>query len=298
MSTQILTESNNPDTTDIDLLNGEQIATLINQEDKKVADSITSQISQIGQAIELIAHTFKQGGRLGYFGAGTSGRIGILDASECPPTYGVDSQLVQAFIAGGEKAVIHSIEAAEDNPDFAHQDLSIFAPTNKDIVVAISASGNPLYTLEILQQAQQKGAKTIAVTTNPQAKFKTFADIFICAEVGAEAITGSTRMKSGTAQKMILNMLTTGAMIRIGKTYHNYMIDMQPTNDKLKERACRIVSEICHIETTTAQKYLEKSTYNVKLACIMALKNYTLEQAQQILNQHQGLLRSVIGDKA
>lgn len=296
MNEQILTESHNPHTKNIDLMNGEQIATLINQEDMLVATAITSQIPFIGQAIDMIADSFRQGGRLGYFGAGTSGRIGILDASECPPTYGTNREMVQGFIAGGEKAVIHSVEAAEDNINFATEDLNTFAPTNRDIVVAVSASGNPIYTLEVLRLAQQKGAKTIAVTTNPQAKFKTYADVFICAEVGPEAITGSTRMKSGTAQKMILNMLTTGAMIRIGKTYHNYMIDMRPTNDKLKNRAKRIVSEICHTDTETAAKYLEKSNYNVKLACIMAIKHYTLEQAEQILEQHQDLLRSVIGD--
>ena len=296
MREQILTESNNPNTKNIDLMNGEQIATLINREDMIVATAITPQIPLIGQAIELIAQSFKQGGRLGYFGAGTSGRIGILDASECPPTYGTPPNMVQAFIAGGEKAVVHSVEAAEDNLDFANQDFALFAPTPKDIVVAISASGNPNYTLEILRLARQQGISTIAITTNPQARFKEFADIFICAQVGAEAITGSTRMKSGTAQKMILNMLTTGAMIRLGKTYHNHMIDMRPTNDKLQKRAQRIVSEICLINSETAKKYLEKSNYNVKLACIMAIKHYTLEQAQQILEQHQGLLRSVIGD--
>lgn len=296
MNTQILTESHNPNTENIDLMSGEQIAHLINQEDQKVAIAVSSQITLIGQAIELIASAFKQGGRLGYFGAGTSGRIGILDASECPPTYGTTPDMVQGFIAGGEKAVIQSVEAAEDNITFAIQDITTFAPSSQDVVVAISASGNPAYTLEILRLAQQHGAKTIAVTTNPKAKFKTYTDIFICAEVGAEAITGSTRMKSGTAQKMILNMLTTGAMIRIGKTYHNFMIDMRPTNDKLKDRAKRIVSEICHIPPKDTEYYLEKSNYNVKLACIMALKHYTLEQAIQILEQHQGQLRSVIGD--
>ena len=221
MNTQILTESHNPNTKNIDLMNGAQIANIINQEDHKVAVAVSSQIPLIGQAIELIASAFKQGGRLGYFGAGTSGRIGILDASECPPTYGTTPDMVQGFIAGGEKAVIQSVEAAEDNITFAIQDLTTFAPSSQDVVVAISASGNPVYTLEILRLAQQHGAKTIAVTTNPKAKFKAYTDIFICAEVGAEAVTGSTRMKSGTAQKMILNMLTTGDMIRIGKTYHN-----------------------------------------------------------------------------
>ncbi len=296
MNKQILTESSNPNTQNIDLMNGEQIANLINQEDQKIAIAVSTQIPLIGQAIELIADAFKQGGRLGYFGAGTSGRIGILDASECPPTYGTKPNMVQGFIAGGEKAVTQSVEAAEDNIDFAAQDLASFAPSSQDIVVAISASGNPNYTLEILRLAQKKGAKTIAVTTNPSAKFKAFADIFICAEVGAEAITGSTRMKSGTAQKMILNMLTTGAMIRIGKTYLNFMIDMRPTNDKLKDRAQRIISEICYIPLKDAEKHLKKSNYNVKLACIMALKHYTLEQARQTLEQHQGQLRSVIGD--
>ena len=296
MSKQILTESHNPNTTNIDLMNGEQIAQLINQEDKKVADSISSQTPLIGQAIELISQAFKQNGRLGYFGAGTSGRIGVLDASECPPTYGTSPNIVQAYIAGGEKALIHAVEAAEDSALLAQEDLNKFSPSDKDIVVAISASGNPIYTLEVLRLARLRGAKTIAITTNPEARFKTYADIFICAEVGAEAITGSTRMKSGTAQKMILNMLTTGAMIRIGKTYHNFMIDMRPTNDKLKDRAQRIVSEICKINPETSKKYLEISNYNVKLACIMAIKQFSLEQAQQTLNKHQGLLRSVIGD--
>ena len=296
MNNQILTERSNPNTINIDLMRGEEIATLINQEDKKVISAVASQTPQIGQAIELIAQALLNNGRLGYFGAGTSGRLGVLDASECSPTFKTSPQMVQAFIAGGEPAIRHAVESAEDNATFATEDITLFAPTANDVVVAISASGNPTYTLEVLRIAKEQKASTIAISTNPQAKFKKYADIFICAEVGAEVITGSTRMKSGTAQKMILNMLSTGAMIRIGKTYHNYMIDMKPTNQKLINRAQHIVSEICKIDTKEAKNYLEKSHYDVKLACIMAIKNYSLEQAQQSLAQNQGRLRSIIGD--
>lgn len=294
MTTKILTEQSNPLSENIDLMSGVEIAELINQEDRHVAIAISSQVKKIGQAIELIAQSFAQGGRLGYFGSGTSGRLGVLDASECPPTYGVSPKLVEGFISGGDKALRTAVENAEDSAELALQDLQIFAPSKNDIVVGISASGNAAYTNTILNEAQKLGTKTIAICTNPNASLKAHADIFICPEVGPEVISGSSRMKSGSAQKMILNMLTTGAMIRTGKTYKNYMIDLQITNQKLHQRACQIISEISKVSITEAPKYLAQSHNNVKIACLMAAKNIDYEAAEQLLRQNHGILRRTL----
>ena len=294
MTTKILTEQSNPLSENIDLMSGEEIAELINQEDRHVAIAISSQVKKIGQAIELIAQSFAQGGRLGYFGSGTSGRLGVLDASECPPTYGVSPKLVEGFISGGDKALRTAVENAEDSAELALQDLQIFAPSKNDIVVGISASGNAAYTNTILNEAQKLGTKTIAICTNPNASLKAHADIFICPEVGPEVISGSSRMKSGSAQKMILNMLTTGAMIRTGKTYKNYMIDLQISNQKLHQRACQIISEISGVSITESPKYLAQSHNNVKNACLMAAKNIDYEAAEQLLRQNHGILRRTL----
>lgn len=294
MSTLISTEQSNPYSRDIDLLDGLEIARIINQEDLKVAPAVQQVLPEIGQAIEVITTALSQKGRLAYFGAGTSGRIGILDASECPPTYNTDPHQIQAFIAGGEEAVCHSVENAEDRADFALQDLQKFAPNPKDVIVSVSASGNPAYVVEILKQAQKLGCKTIAVTTNCHAAFKPFADIFICPQVGPEVVTGSSRMKSGTAQKMVLNMLTTGAMIRLGKTFHNYMVDVRVSNKKLYQRAIRIVSEIGNISKDEAKKFLALAENNVKIAAVMASKNCSATIAQQLLSQNQNIIRHII----
>lgn len=289
-----ITESRNPDTINIDLMDSLQIAQAINNEDKKIADAIAKVLPQIAQAIDAVTDALQKGGRLAYFGAGTSGRIGILDASEMPPTFGVSPNTVQAFIAGGQGAVLHSVENAEDSAEFAQADMTAFAPTNKDVVVAVSASGNPQYVVSVLQEARKAGAVTVAVTSNPNAKTAQYADIAIIPVVGEEAVTGSSRMKSGTAQKMVLNMISTGAMIRIGKTYQNYMIDVQTTNKKLVERGCRFISEICSVDDNTAQQYLEAAGGNVKTACVMLAKKCTKEKAQQLLAQHNGILRKVL----
>ena len=288
-----ITENINPNTIDIDLQNGIEIARLINNEDKKVAVAIEEILPQIGQAIDLIAEKLRRGGRMAYFGSGTSGRIGILDASEMPPTYGVPGDMIQGYISGGEKAVRYAVENAEDSDEFACEDFAAFNPTDKDVVVAISASGNPQYTVKVLELARQKGVATIAITSNPEAKFRTFADIFLCAEVGPEAVSGSSRMKSGTAQKMIANMLTTGAMIRIGKTYKNYMVDVQIHNAKLRERAIRYVCEITGADIATAEAVLQKAG-NVKIACVMLTKACNKEDAEKLLAQNEGILRRVL----
>lgn len=289
----VITENSNPDTFDIDLQKGVQIARLINNEDKKIADAIAKIIPQIGKAIDLIAERLQNGGRMAYFGAGTSGRIGVLDASEMPPTFGVNDQMIQGFIAGGDRALRNAVENAEDKEAFAADDMKRFDVKPNDVVVAISASGNPKYTLEVLRLAREAGALTIALTSNPEAIFKMYADIFLNPVVGPEAVTGSSRMKSGSAQKMVLNMLSTGVMICLGKTYHNYMVDLQITNEKLQERAVRIISEICNIDLQTAADVLQESG-NVKTACVMIVKGCNKVEAEKLLAQHEGILRRII----
>ena len=289
-----LTELRNTDTINIDLMDSAQIVSLINQEDMKVALAVQKVLSDVAKAVDYIAEAFAKGGRLAYFGAGTSGRIGILDASECVPTFGAAPEMVQAFIAGGEKAIIHSVENAEDRADLAEEDVAKFAPTKNDVVVAISASGNPDYVVKVLQKAKELGAVTVAVSSNPEAKMQQFADVFINPIVGPEVVTGSSRMKSGTAQKMVLNMLTTAAMIRIGKTYENLMIDVSVSNQKLYDRACRIVADITKLDYQQAEEYLKASGLKVKVACVMARLKCGKDEALQKLEQQGGVLRRVI----
>ncbi len=288
-----ITEKHNPDTIDIDLKSGAEIAKLINNEDKKVALAVEKEIEIIGKAIDEIAARLKKGGRVAYFGAGTSGRIGILDASEMPPTYGVKPSMFKAYIAGGNKAVRKAVENSEDSAEFAMHDLAAFKPKKNDVVVAISASGNPQYVVEVLKIAREKKLLTIAVSSNPNAKMKEFADIFINPIVGAEAVTGSSRMKAGTAQKMVLNMLSTGAMIKIGKTYKNYMIDLQVNNAKLYERAIRFIKEITGSDEKQAE-YALKKCGNVKTSCVMIMKNCSVKEAEKLLIKHGGILRKII----
>jgi len=288
-----ITENINPDTMDIDLQNGVEIARLINNEDKKIALAVEKILPQIGKAIDLIADRLRKGGRMAYFGSGTSGRIGILDASEMPPTYGVSEDMIQGYISGGEKAVRYAVENAEDSTDFALDDITKFNPSVKDVVVAISASGNPYYTVKVLELAKEKNALTIAVTSNPEAAFKPYADIFLCTAVGPEAVSGSSRMKSGTAQKMVVNMLSTGAMIRIGKTYCNYMVDLQIHNQKLRQRAVRYVCDIAKVDSLIAEQTL-KVAGNVKTACVMLIKKCDKSQAEEMLRQNEGILRRII----
>lgn len=293
MSQVALTERRNPDTANIDLMDSYQIAQAINNEDKKVALAVEKTLPQIGEAIELIARAFQKGGRLAYFGAGTSGRLGVLDASECWPTFGVEHGMVCGFIAGGDRALRFSIENSEDKAEFGLEDLNTFNPSPDDIIVGISAGGGPRYVLAVLEEAQKRGCKTIGISSNPEARLKAFSDIFINPVVGEEAVTGSSRMKSGTAQKMILNMLSTGAMIRIGKTYQNYMIDVRMMNEKLVDRGCRFVSEIAGVPYEEAQKCIE-ACGKVKTACVMAAKKCSPEEALQLLEQAGGILRRVL----
>jgi len=290
----ILTEKRNPNTVNIDVSSSEKIVELINNEDIKVAFAVQKELPRVAQAVDLIAEKFLLGGGLLYFGAGTSGRLGVLDASECPPTFGVVDSMVRGYIAGGDFALRNAVEGAEDDFDAGVNDLNnAFASVN-DVVVGISASGNPKYLIGVLKTAKEKGLATIGIVCNKQAKIQEYCDILIAPEVGEEVITGSTRMKAGTAQKLVLNMLTTGAMIKIGKTYENYMIDVQPTNKKLKQRAVRIVSEIAEVDILTAENALQQADYKVKNAILIIKTGLNNIEVQELLNEHQGRLREVL----
>ncbi len=289
----IITEKSNPNTINIDTASSFEIAQMINNEDLKVAQKISENLEPISEAIDVISENFLKGGRLFYFGAGTSGRLGVLDASECPPTFSSEPEMVQGIIAGGDKALRFAIEGAEDSIELAQEDFAKIQANVNDTVVSISASGNANYVIEILKLAKEIGCKTIAVTCNTEAKMSKFADVNICIETGAEAITGSTRMKAGSAQKMVLNMLTTGAMVKIGKVYKNLMIDVKPTNVKLKDRAVRIVAEIAEVEKEIALNKLEENGYNLKEAVLQIKYNVTFEKAQELLKWQNGVLRKV-----
>lgn len=295
--TDILTEKSNSHTKNIDLMTTSEIICAINNEDKKVAKAVAKAIPEITTAVDIITKALLNGGRLAYFGAGTSGRLGVLDASECWPTFSVSEKTIVGYIAGGDYALRHSVEGAEDDKNEALKHLKDFRPTPKDVVVGISASGNPQYVVTVLTNAKKKGAKTIAITSNPDAKIKDIADITITTIVGPEAITGSSRMKSGTAQKMVLNMLSTASQIKIGKTYGNYMIDLQLTCSKLIDRGNRIIATICKIPLAKADDYRIKADNNVKVACVMCLKGCTKKQAEKLLKQHSGVLRKVLLDE-
>ena len=290
----IITEKTNPNTVNIDSASSFEIAKMINNEDLKVAQKVGENLDSIAKAIDVISANFLKGGRLFYFGAGTSGRLGVLDASECPPTFNSPTDMVQGIIAGGDIALRYAVEGAEDSFAFAREDFDKLNITSKDTVVSISASGNANYVMKVLQLAREKGCKTIALTCNPEAKMSVYADINICIETGPEAITGSTRMKAGTAQKMVLNMLTTGAMVKIGKVYKNLMIDVKPTNIKLKDRAVRIVSEIAKCDKEVALSVLESNGYNVKEAVLQIKFDMTFESAQGILDLNNGILIKAI----
>jgi len=289
---EIITEYRNENTKNIDLLSTIDIVRKINEEDMIVARAIEDECSNIARAVDIIAKQFLLGGKLYYFGAGTSGRLGVLDASECPPTFGVEPDMVQGIIAGGDSALKLAVEGAEDNFDLGAEDAQIL--TEKDVCVAISASGNPKYLLGVLSEAEKIGCKTIAITCNHKALILEEVGLGICIEVGPEVIAGSSRMKAGTAQKMVLNMLTTGAMIKIGKTYENFMIDLMPTNEKLKDRAIRIVSEIAGVSTSTSLKTLLEADWKVKVAILMLNANLSKEDSIELLRKNCGVLRRAI----
>lgn len=293
---RISTEQRNPNTLQIDRVSTLEMVKLINEEDKKVALAVEQVLPEIAQAIDIIAEQFQQGGRLVYVGAGTSGRLGILDASECPPTYGADPNMVIGLIAGGDTAIRKAVEGAEDSREQGGIDLQAIHFTAKDVLVGLAASGRTPYVIGSLQYAKQLGAQTIAVACTQDSEIGSIADIAIEPLPGPEVITGSTRMKAGTAQKLILNMLTTGAMIKIGKVYSNLMVDVQASNQKLMERARRIVCEAAEIDRSQAEALLEHTNYDVKLSILIAKTGLNYEQASKRLKDAAGYLQKAIDE--
>lgn len=292
---EAITEYRNENTKDIDLLSTIDMVRKMNEEDKLVALAVEDATPEIAQSIDLIAKQFLKGGKLFYFGAGTSGRLGILDASECPPTFSTEPTMVQGIIAGGDSAIRTAVEGAEDNFEQGKKDAEVL--TANDVAVVISASGNPKYLLGVLAYAEEIGAKTIGITCNSKGRIAEEAGLVICAEVGPEVIAGSSRLKAGTAQKMILNMLSTGSMIKIGKTYENFMIDLKANNEKLKDRAIRIVAQITGVQCSEALAALLKCDWEIKTAIVTIIMKLDAEEARLELRKHGGVLRKLIKTK-
>ncbi|KHT38629.1 N-acetylmuramic acid 6-phosphate etherase [Vibrio sinaloensis] len=290
----LVSEGRNPETMDIDLLPSLEIVQRINQQDQLVPLAVEKVLPEIALAVDKITEAFKVGGRLIYMGAGTSGRLGVLDASECPPTFGVSDQMVIGLIAGGPSAILKAKEGAEDSLTLGVDDLKSIQFSQKDVVVGIAASGRTPYVIGALEYANEMGATTIALSCNPDSTIADIADIAISPVVGPEALTGSTRLKSGTAQKLVLNMLTTASMIRLGKSYQNLMVDVKATNKKLVARAARIVMQATDCDKNQATSTLEQTDYDVKLAILMILTGMDLPSARKQLHHQDGFLRKAV----
>ena len=286
----LITEQRNPNSMHVDSLSALEIVQLMNDEDKQVPLAIEKCLPQIAQAVECIVAAFQQGGRLVYIGAGTSGRLGVLDASECPPTFGVSPEMVKGIIAGGERALRHPIEGAEDSKEQAVVDLQTIQFSSKDVLVGIAASGRTPYVIGALEYAKSLGSVTVSIASNPNSAMANIVDIVIDTVVGAEVLTGSSRLKSGTAQKLVLNMLTTASMILMGKCYQNLMVDVQASNEKLKARAIRIVMQATDCDKALAEETLKQAEQNAKLAIMMILSGLDRAQAEALLEKHQGKL--------
>ena len=296
------TEQRNTKSMNVDALSIFEVLSIINNEDNLVAIAVQKELTYIEEAVKLVVSGLRAGGRLIYAGAGTSGRLGVLDAVECPPTYGVDQNMVQGMIAGGERAMFQAQEGAEDKEENGSDDIDDKNVNANDVVCGIAASMRTPYVVGAVKRGKERGAHTIFLTTNPRERLKSTEyaellraiDVAICPEVGPEVIMGSTRMKSGTAQKLVLNMLTTTAMIRLGKVYENMMIDLQMTNEKLKERAKRVIMIITGVSYDDAQSFLEKSGWHVKTALVMIKANVSKEEALNRLKKAEGFVRQAI----
>lgn len=292
--TSMITESRNPASADIDSLPTLDMLRVINHEDQTVALAVEKTLPQVAQVVDAVAQAFRLGGRLIYMGAGTSGRLGILDASECPPTFGTPAEQVVGLIAGGHKAILKAVENAEDNRELAVSDLKALNFSEKDVLVGIAASGRTPYVLGGMEYALSLGATVAAVSCNPDSEMSRLASIAITPVVGPEVITGSSRMKAGTAQKLILNMITTGAMIRAGKVYGNLMADVEATNAKLVERQKRIVMAATECDRATAEQALAACDGHCKTAIVMILAQLSAGGAKALLAQHQGFIRDAL----
>lgn len=290
----LTTEEVNSETVDIDECGTEEMLHMINNQDKLVPLAVREEIPSIALAVNIIYNSLKSGGRLFYIGAGTSGRLGVLDASECPPTYGTDPEMVQGIIAGGDTALRISVEGGEDDTEAGRNLIEAYGITARDVVAGITASGSAPFVLAALEAAKANGTKAIGITNNRDTKLSKICDVCIAAVVGPEVIIGSTRMKSGTAQKLVLNMLTTSVMIKLGKTYGNLMVDLKATNKKLNDRAKRIISHATGDDYETAGKYLEMAGGDTKLAIVMSKTNLSAEQGRILLEANGGSLKKAI----
>lgn len=295
--TRLVTESRNPASEQIDTLPTLDMLKVINQQDQLVALAVAQTLPQVAQAVEAIATAFAQGGRLIYMGAGTSGRLGILDASECPPTYGSQPEQVIGLIAGGHTAILKAVENAEDNRELGQSDLKALHLSEKDVLVGIAASGRTPYVIAGMEYARSVGATVVSLACNPGCPMEAYADIVITPVVGAEVVTGSSRMKAGTAQKLVLNMLTTGAMIKSGKVFGNLMVDVEATNAKLIQRQTNIVVEATGVSAEQAEAALAACGRHCKTAILMILGGFSAEQAAQKLTQHQGVIRAALNQE-
>ncbi|HAW94583.1 MULTISPECIES: N-acetylmuramic acid 6-phosphate etherase [unclassified Arsukibacterium] len=288
------TEARNPASAELDKLNSLAIVSLINQADQTIASAITPCLPQVARAVDAIVQAFSVGGRLIYVGAGTSGRLGILDAAECPPTFSVPANQVIGLIAGGSKAIQQAVEGAEDSPQLAVEELAAINFGPDDVLVGIAASGRTPYVLGALAYGRKLGATSVAISCNASGPILAAADIAICAEVGPEVLTGSTRMKAGTAQKMLLNMLSTAAMVRSGKVYQNLMVDLHASNQKLETRAVRIVMQATDCDSATANAALLQAGMSAKLAILLILTGQDLASCQQALADNNGFVSKAL----
>ena len=291
----LTTEKINRETVAIDECSTEEMLRLINNQDFLVPEAVQKVIPDIARATDAIYNALRNGGRMFYIGAGTSGRLGILDASECPPTYGTSPEMIQAYIAGGDTAIRTAVEGCEDDADSGVRLIKDCGVSEKDVVVGITASGGAAFVLAAIKQAKELGAVTIGIVNNKHTKLSGICDITISPIVGPEVVIGSTRLKSGTAQKLVLNMLTTSAMIKLGKVYGNLMVDLKATNKKLYDRAMRIICHVTRVDSRTASEYLELSGKNTKLAIMMIKSGLNAEDAMAVLEQNGGRLKESIG---
>ncbi|WP_215143127.1 N-acetylmuramic acid 6-phosphate etherase [Exiguobacterium qingdaonense] len=294
MLDKLATESRNEQTMHLDEMSIEERLTIMNAEDQKVPHVIQNQIPVIMQVVERVIASFQNGGRLIYIGAGTSGRLGVLDAAECVPTFGVSPDQVIGLIAGGERALIQAVEGAEDNKELAVKDLKALHLSAKDTVIGIAASGRTPYVVGGLDYAREVGAVTASISCNHDAVISRHADYPIEVEVGPEVLTGSTRLKAGTAQKLVLNMISTTSMIGVGKVYENLMVDVQPTNEKLEMRAKRMIAEATGVDSETAARYFASSNGHVKTAIVMILADVSYEEAVKRLERANGFVREAL----
>ncbi|MRT05892.1 N-acetylmuramic acid 6-phosphate etherase [Ewingella americana] len=290
----LVSESRNPATMNLDEMTTLEMVATFNHEDSKVPEAIRAVLPEVAQAVDMAAASFKAGGRLIYLGAGTSGRLGVLDASECPPTFGVPHGLVVGLIAGGPGALLKAVEGAEDSEELGVTDLKNLQITPTDTVVGLAASGRTPYVIGALRYARELGCATVAISCNPDSPIAHEAQVAISPVVGPEALTGSTRLKSGTAQKLVLNMISTGAMVKNGKVYQNLMVDVKATNVKLVDRACRIVVEATGAARADAEAALSQTDFEVKPAILMILANISAQEAIQRLTAHHGFLRAAL----